>query len=84
MLKCWSHSTTTRNYAVTYYRTLEEILWQLGLEKLKERQTFLISLKEIVKIRIKLWVVGHWRGADREGGGNTGWGATEHWGGVGQ
>ena len=23
-LKCWNHSITTRNYAVIYYKTLEE------------------------------------------------------------
>ena len=30
MLKCWNHSTTTRNYAVTYYKTLEQAPWHPG------------------------------------------------------
>ena len=33
MLNCWTHFTTTRNYAVTYYKTLEEVPWHLGLIK---------------------------------------------------
>ena len=33
MLKCWNHSITTRNNAITYYQTLEEVLWHLGLIK---------------------------------------------------
>ena len=35
MFKSWNHSTTTKNYAVTYYQTLEEFPWRLGLKKLK-------------------------------------------------
>ena len=34
LLKCWNHSTTNRNYAVTYSKTLEEVPWHLGLKKL--------------------------------------------------
>ena len=30
MLKCWNHSTTTRNYAVTYYKTLQQAPWHPG------------------------------------------------------
>ena len=36
MLKCWTHSITTRNYAVTYYKILEEVPWHLGLKELKK------------------------------------------------
>ena len=32
MLKCWNHSTTTRNYAVTKYKT-----WQLGLKNTNDK-----------------------------------------------
>ena len=34
MLK--NHSITTRNYAETYYQTLEEVRWLLRLEKPKK------------------------------------------------
>ena len=40
MLKCWNHSTTTRNYAVTYYKTLEEVLWHLGLKVFEDGKNF--------------------------------------------
>ena len=36
MLKGVNHSTTTRNYALTYYKTLEEVPWHLGQKKLKK------------------------------------------------
>ena len=36
VLKFGNHSTTTRNYAVTYYQTPEEFPWHLGLIKLKK------------------------------------------------
>ena len=29
--RCWNHSITTRNYAVTYYQTIEWVPWHLGL-----------------------------------------------------
>ena len=35
ILKCSNHSITTRNYAVTYNKTIEEVPWQLGLKELK-------------------------------------------------
>ena len=37
MLKCRNHSSTTRNYAVTYNQTLEEVPRHLGLMKLKKQ-----------------------------------------------
>ena len=40
MLKCWHHSITTRKIAVTYYQTLEEVLWHLELIKEKKCQNF--------------------------------------------
>ena len=33
-----SHSINTRNYAVTYYQTLKQVSWNLGLKKLKKWQ----------------------------------------------
>ena len=39
MLKCWNHSSTTRNYAATYYKTLQEVPWHLWLKKLKNTLT---------------------------------------------
>ena len=53
MLNCWNHSTTTRNYAVTYNKTLEEILWNLGLKEQKITNTFK-KLEKSVKISTKL------------------------------
>ena len=93
MLKCWNHSTTTRNNAVTYYKTLEEVSWQLGLRKLKKWQTFSESLKivKIIKLRVfsdRLFVSKHGGGGapggDAGGGGGVGWaiagwGATAGW-----
>ena len=35
MLKCWNHSTTTRNYTDSFYKTLDEVPWHLGLKELK-------------------------------------------------
>ena len=55
MLKCWNHSTTTRNYAVNYYKTLEGIPWHLELKELKNVKNFQKSLKKM-KISIKLRV----------------------------
>ena len=40
MLKCWDNSTTIRNYAVTYYKTLDEIPWNLGQKELQKWQKF--------------------------------------------
>ena len=45
MLKWWNHSITTRNYALTYYKTLEDVPWQLGLEELKKHEIVKISEK---------------------------------------
>ena len=73
MLKCWNHSTTTRDYAVTYYKTLEKFPWHLGLKELKTWQTFSKSLKKIVKISsIKLRVLA--LGCSPRGGGGGGGG----------
>ena len=40
MLKWWNHSTTTRNYAVTYYKTLEGVPWHQALKELKNDKYF--------------------------------------------
>ena len=40
ILKCSNHSTTTRNYAVSFYKILEEVPWHIGLKELKKWQTF--------------------------------------------
>ena len=55
ILKCWIHFTNTRNYAVTYYKTLEKVSWHLGLKELKKWR-FFKKLEKIVKISIKLSV----------------------------
>ena len=83
MLKCWNHSTTTRNNAVTYYKTLEDVPWQLGLRELKKWQTFSESLKiaKIIKLRLfsdRLFVSSH--GGGRCTGGWWG-GGGQQWGG---
>ena len=31
-----NHSINTRNYAVTYYKSLKRLSWNLGLKKLKK------------------------------------------------
>ena len=49
MLKCWNHSITTRNNAVNYYQTLEEVFWHLRQIKIKNCQKFSKSLKKIAK-----------------------------------
>ena len=55
MLKSWNHSTTTRNYAVTFYETLEDVPWHPGLIKLKNKyKHFQKDWKKIVKICINL------------------------------
>ena len=36
MLKYLKHSTTTGNYAVNYYKSLEEAPWHLGLKKFRK------------------------------------------------
>ena len=56
ILKCWNHSITTRNNAVTYYRTLEEILWHLGLIKITIDRSidWLIDWKNIKNFQ-KAW-----------------------------
>ena len=55
MLKCRLQFTNTRNYAVTYYKTLEKVSWHLGLKELKKWR-FFKKLEKIVKISIKLSV----------------------------
>ena len=40
MLKCWNHSTATRNHAIIYCQTLEEIPLHLRLIKLKNDENF--------------------------------------------
>ena len=69
MLKSFNQSTTTRNYAVSFYKTLEEVPWHQWLKKLKKWQTFSKSLK-IVKGGCTGGLMG--RGGQQRGGG--GWG----------
>ena len=88
MLKCRLQFTNTRNYAVTYYKTLEKVSWHLGLKELKKWR-FFKKLEKVVKISIKLSVFsdrlfershgvcvcvweGVTEGADGEGGGSGG------------
>ena len=47
--RCWNHSITTKNCAVTYYQTIEWVPWHLGLIKLEKWQIFR-KLEKIVKI----------------------------------
>ena len=54
MLKCWNNCTIIRNYAVAYYKTLEEVPWHPGLKELKNWQNFSKNLKKNAKISIKL------------------------------
>ena len=46
MFKSWSHSYTTRNYAVNYYKTLEQIPWHLGLKEIKKNDKNFKKLKK--------------------------------------
>ena len=78
MLKCWNHSKTTGNYAVTYYKTLEEIQWHLGLKELKQTK-IVKKLEKIGKISIKLRVFSV-RFFERRDVGGGGGGATARWG----
>ena len=78
MLKCWNHSTTNRNYAVNNYKTQEKVFLQLGLKNLKNGKKFPKSLKKIVKISIKLNVVGdRLLDSSHEGGGGGGGGGRK-------
>ena len=54
--KYWIHFTNTRNYAVTYYKTLEKVSWNLALgwKNSKNDKNFK-TLKKIAKISIN-WV----------------------------
>ena len=61
MLKSWNHSTTTINYAVTHYKTLDEVAWHLGLKELKKWQTFSTA---------------RWVGGGALGGGGQQWGVS--------
>ena len=49
MLKSLNHSIATRNNAVTYYQTLEEVLWHLGLTKIKNVKNFEKAWKKLQK-----------------------------------
>ena len=84
MLKCWNHSITTRNNAVTYYQFLEEVLWHLGLIKIKKCQKFSKSLKKIAKkYKFAFLASGCSSVASHGGGGGCTWGrlgATLGWG----
>ena len=53
MLKCWNHSTTTSNYAVTYYQSLEQVHWQLGLTKLKKWQNCIYDYVRNLEMRLR-------------------------------
>ena len=50
MLNCWTHSTTTRNYAVNYYKTLEEVPKHLGMKELKKLQKIQKAWKKMWKL----------------------------------
>ena len=77
MLKSWNHSTTTRNYADSSYKTLEEVPWHQGLKKFKTWQKFSKSLKKIEKIIIN-WGLMERRGLELATvGGGGGGDATE-------
>ena len=55
-LKWWNLSTTTRNYAVTYYKVLEEVTWHL--EPKTQKMTKIVKkLEKIVKISIIVKIV---------------------------
>ena len=69
-----NHPTTTRNYEVTYYKTLEEVSWQLGLEERKNWQKFSKGLRKNVKISIKLRVFSDRLFVSSHGGGGGGGG----------
>ena len=96
-IKCWNQCTTTKNYAVTYYKTLVEFPWNLGLKTLKKSQKISKSLKKIVKININCVFSaigfsavatgggGGWqRGTDGEGVATLWWGQQRGGGGAGQ
>ena len=50
MLKSWNHSINTRNNSVTYYQTLEEVLWQPAMVKNKEVKKFQKAWKKNCKM----------------------------------
>ena len=52
MLKCWNHSTTTRNYSVTYYKPQKRLL---EVEK-TQKMTIIFKKLKIAKIGIKMRV----------------------------
>ena len=54
MLKSCNHSITTRNNAVTYYQTLDEIPRHLGLIKLKQMSKIFKKLEKTAKENINL------------------------------
>ena len=41
----YEHSVITRNYAITYYQTLDEVLWSFSLKKPKNGKNFQITEK---------------------------------------
>ena len=84
--KCWNLSTTTRNYAVTYYKTLEEVSWQKTWKKTEKWQK---KSKNSIKLRVfsdQLFVSSQRGGGGghrgRMGRGEGGVGSTGMWGNV--
>ena len=49
-----NHSTTTRNYAVTFYKTLEEVPWNLGPKNSKIDKNFQKKLEKNCKNLYKI------------------------------
>ena len=45
-VKMLNHSTTTKNNAVPYYKTVEEVCWHLGLKKFN---TQILKITQIFK-----------------------------------
>ena len=76
ILKGWNDATTTRNYAVAYYKTLDKVPWHQGLKNSKNDKIFQKAWKKIMKISIKLRVFSDRLFERSHGGGGGGGGAT--------
>ena len=58
------HSILFRKYTVTYYKTLEDVLWLLMLEKPKNRQKLLKNVKKmkvLLKNSLKFVILKNWK-----------------------
>ena len=76
MLKCWNQSTTTRNYAVTYYKTLQEVSCMTELKKWQ-------ILKKVENYFVKLGVFNDRMFKRSKGDASVGWwgrGGGQQWG----